>query len=372
MVTCLDAIVSRIRERGPITVAELMRLALYDADHGYYATAARRSGRGGDFYTSVDVGPLFGEMIAVQLAEMWAVLAEGGAEHFELVEAGAGDGRLTGDILDAAARDHPGLYERIRVTLVECSPAARNAQRSQLGAHADRVAGSGTALPSGITGAIVANELLDAMPVHVVVMTEGGLREVFVTERNGTLSEVAGPLSSSRLATHLEGLDILMEPGSRAEIGLAAVDWVRQAAASISRGFLLLFDYGHEAAELYSATHAGGTLTAYSRHTSDAQSWLSNPGTTDLTTHVDLTSVRRAAEGAGLVTLGAVDQTYFLTNLDVVSRLPEGTNREAIAGRLAARTLLMPGGLGSTIKVLAFGKDVGCAPLRGVSGGRLT
>ena len=98
-----DRIVSIVRESGPITVARFMNLALYDPEDGYYTSAAQRSGKQGDFYTSVDVSPLFGELIAEQLAEMWEVLRSGGADRFDLVEAGAGNGRLARDILDAAA-----------------------------------------------------------------------------------------------------------------------------------------------------------------------------------------------------------------------------------------------------------------------------
>src|SRR3982751_2929114 len=124
-----------IRERGPLTVAAFMDLALYDPECGYYARAAQRSGRAGDFFTSVDVGPLFGELLAAQMAEMFGILESGPA--FDLVEAGAGNGRLSADILRAVRDNHPELYSALRLHLVETSATARGAQRATLGDVAD-------------------------------------------------------------------------------------------------------------------------------------------------------------------------------------------------------------------------------------------
>ena len=134
----------------------------------------------------------------------------------------------------------------------------------------------------------------------------------------------------------------------------------------------MLFDYGHRAAELYSATHSRGTLIAYSRHTADAVGWIGNPGACDLTAHVDLTAVQLSAEAAGLETLGMVDQTYFLTALGLAERLDSGGRVEAVKRRLAARTLVMPGGLGSTMKVMIFAKGLNRPELSGLRSGRLT
>lgn len=353
-----------------MTVAEFMDLALYHPQHGYYAAAARRSGREGDFFTSVDVGPLFGEMIAAQFDEMWAVLREAGAARFHVVEAGAGNGRLMRDILDAAAAHHDDLYEHLDVTLVERSAAARAEQAAVMGRHRAQ-SRADLPPPSSVTGVIFANELLDALPVHVVRMRAEGLREVYVGERDGRLMEIEGEASGGAIQDYLQRMDVTPEPGATAEIGLAAVRWTVAAADAIDRGFLLLFDYGHPAAQLF-ATHAAGTLMAYRSHVATAHDWLEDPGARDLTAHVNLTAVRQAAESAGLVTLAAVDQTYFLTALGIANRLNAGQDIRNLARRLAAKTLLMPGGLGSTMKVLAFARGVGRPALTGLSFGRLT
>ncbi len=304
-------IVSRIRDRGPLTVAEYMELALYHPEHGYYSRAAQRSGRKGDFFTSVDVGPLFGELIAAQLDEMWHVL---GAGAFDLVEAGAGNGRLARDVLGAAARHHPDFYANVRLTLVERSPAARGAQRETLRPHLERLVYVHEDLPASIEGVIYANELLDALPVHVVTMRAEGVREIVVSERDGVLVEAEAGISDPAIVAHLPPMDT----GGRMEVGLAATTWVRSAAAALQRGFLLLFDYGHDCD---ARAHPEGTLMAYRAHVAEPRNWLAAPGDTDLTAHVDLTALRRAAESAGLRTLALVDQTYFLLSLGLADRV---------------------------------------------------
>jgi SAM-dependent MidA family methyltransferase len=275
-------------------------------------------------------------------------------------------------VLDAAERDHPALYDASRLTLVERSAAARSIQRDVLGHHSGKLAASGADLPAAVHGIIFANELLDAMPAHAVVMRDDTLREIYIDAHHGRLVEAEGPLSTPALEGHFARVGARLQDGARAEVSLAAVDWVRLAAGALSAGFLLLIDYGHTAAELYSATHAGGTLMAYDRHTAGAADWLARPGEVDLTTHVDLTAVRLAAEGAGLTTLGVVDQTYFLTGLGLAERLETGHDRSSVVRRLAAKTLVVPGGLGSTMKVAVFARGVGTPALAGLVGGRLT
>jgi SAM-dependent MidA family methyltransferase len=369
-----------------MTVAAFMELALYDPDCGYYARAARRSGRAGDFFTSVDVGPLFGELLAAQVAEMAALLGKPtaeSAEHnvsansagspvpFNLVEAGAGNGRLSADILRAIREHNPAIYDAMQLHLVEASPAARAAQRETLGEVAGQLASSSDALPASFEGVLLANELLDAMPVHQVVMREEGLREVYVARGPGDadLAAVEGPLSTPALAAYMDRVGVTLEPGWRAEISLAAVEWVRGAARRLRRGFIILIDYGHDARELYSASHSAGTLTSFAAHrgggaesTGAAPAWLTDPGERDITAHVDFTGVRAAAEAEGLTTIAFLDQTYFLMGL-----LDSLSNPRSAIRNPQWKTLIMPGGLGSTMKVLILARGVGAPALRGMS-----
>jgi SAM-dependent MidA family methyltransferase len=371
-----------------------MDLALYHTELGYYARAARRSGRAGDFFTSVDVGPLFGELLEVQIAEMAGILAAASPARsafsgFDVVEAGAGSGRLTADVLRAMRERQPDLLRRVQLSLVEASAAARAAQAETLRGLFDRPFKSSAVLPESIEGVIFANELLDAFPVHQVVMRKDGLKEIYVSGtadlgRAGLsgrprLTTHEGPLSTPALAEYFERLNVRLEPGWRAEINLRAVEWVRDIARRLRHGFVILIDYGHEAHELYSASHAAGTLTSFLKHTSgtapqDAATpaWLERPGDQDITAHVDFTSVRAAAEGEGLTTIGFLDQTYFILGLVAAGRatllgsVDTGSTPD-FRERLALKTLLMPGGLGSTMKVLILGKNVGRPVLAGCS-----
>jgi SAM-dependent MidA family methyltransferase len=390
-----------------LTVAAFMDLALYHPEFGYYARAAQRSGRAGDFFTSVDVGPLFGELLEVQLAEMASLLrstaetaahaetfvqrdsASSAVALFDLVEAGAGNGRLSADILRAARAHDRAFYDSIRLHLVEASAEARAAQAAALGDVAERLASSGPSLPASFDGVLIANELLDALPVHQVVMRKEGLREVYVVDagapERSALRLVEDAPSTAALGGYLARLGVELQPGWRVEINLRAIEWIRDAARRLRRGFIILIDYGHEARELYSPSHSAGTLTTFRGHrgvgsesSAPAAAWLQAPGDQDITAHVDFTSVRAAAEGEGLQTLGFLDQTYFLlglvadnwrTNADAWSATADGRSARALAERRmgALKTLVMPGGLGSTHKVMIFGKGVGTPALRGCS-----
>jgi SAM-dependent MidA family methyltransferase len=370
-----------------------MEFALYDSESGYYARAAQRSGRAGDFFTSVDVGPVFGELVARQVIEMAGLLESSVTSHqssvtshqsavssqqssVDLVEAGAGNGRLSADIVRAIRQRDPALYDRLRLHLVEASADARAAQRDVLGDVSDKLASSSTGLPASFTGVLIANELLDALPVHQVVMRADGLREVYVDldrtrlkTGDWRLMTTEGPPSTPELAAYLARAGVTLEAGWRVEINLRAVEWTREAVRRLDRGFLILIDYGHAARELYSQAHSTGTLTTFARHTmagperaGHGPAWLEHPGEQDITAHVDFTSVRRAAEDAGASSLGLLDQTYFLLGLGAADM--DGADLKT---RLALKTLLMPGGLGSTLKVLILGKNAGSPALRGCS-----
>ncbi len=346
-----------------------MDLALYHPEFGYYASSAQRSGRAGDFYTSVDVGPIFGELLAIQVSEMARLVVPGTGE-VDLVEAAAGNGRLARDLLDALAREFHDEYARVRVHLVERSPAARLAEAEMLEPHRARVASMAPGLPAEITGIVYANELLDALPVHVVVSRPEGLREVLVATDGTRLFEVEAEPSTAALQEYFDWIGVTPEPGSRAEVNLAAVQWIKDVAHRLERGFVLLLDYGHHAPRLYDATHRDGTLRAFSTHMVGAR-WLDAPGEQDLTSHVDFTGVSSAAETAGLEVLGIVDQTKFLLGLGVLDRIEQACRgvpeSVAVRRRLAARTLLVPGGMGSTHHAMVFAKGLGRPQLKGLS-----
>jgi SAM-dependent MidA family methyltransferase len=232
-----------------------------------------------------------------------------------------------------------------------------------LGDASSRLVSSSEVLPEAFEGVLVANELLDAMPVHQVVQRDHELNEIYIDADGERLRVAEGPLSTPRIVEYLNRLDIRLEPGWRVEINLAAADWIGEVARRLRRGFVILIDYGHAARELYSVTHSTGTLTTFSRHQSagpeaGVPAWLANPGEQDITAHVDFTGVRTAAESEGLKTIAFLDQTYFLLGL------LQSSQQSALRN---LQTLITPGGLGSTMKVLVLGRNVGAPELRGCS-----
>jgi SAM-dependent MidA family methyltransferase len=374
-----------------MTVARFMEIALYDPVGGYYAVARRRSGQAGDFYTSVDVSALFGATLAQLVARTWERCGRPAA--FDVVEAGASDGRLARDVLDTLSREAPDAYDALRLTLVERSATARAIQAETLRPHASRLQACRADLPETITGLLYANELLDAFPVHRIRMTSAGLRETYVEEHLGTLTLVEGPPSTPRLQQYLDTVGVPLEPGARTDVSLTAVDWCRQAARLLRQGYLLLIDYGYEATRLHDSAQGGGTLRAYIRHLVDAPAavdrrgadgaahprengratpaaqrdpdacppWLLEPGGRDLTAHVDFTATGIALTQEGLVRETFVDQTRFLLALGLMDQLRDvtGSSLAATRRRLAARALIAPDGLGSTHRaLLARTRDV--------------
>jgi SAM-dependent MidA family methyltransferase len=214
------------------------------------------------------------------------------------------------------------------------------------------------------------------MPVHQVVMREDGLREVYVdvarpSQGRAALRSIEGPPSTEALERYLDHAGVQLHADLRCEINLRAVEWVRDAARRMRRGLMILIDYGHEARELYSMTHSLGTLTTFRDHRSRGAeedrtpAWLCTPGDQDITAHVDFTSIRAAAEGEGMETIAFLDQTYFLLALAQAGR-SDATSIDR-ADSAALKTLVMPGGLGSTMKVLLMGKRVGRPHLTGCS-----
>ncbi len=335
-----------------------MELALYHPDAGYYAAAPRRSGRSGDFITSVDVGPVFGEMLAAAFTAMWRRL--GAPESFDLVEAGAGDGRLSRNILDAAVEADAGFYQSIRLHLVERSAKARETAARLLAPHASCVRSIASSLPDRFAGVLFANELVDALPVHVVVMREDGLREIYVDVENGRLVEREGQVSTPAIEGYVALAGPLPVPGCRMEVSLAASEWLEDVASRLVRGFVVLVDYGSETAAAL-RTSSTGTLRGYKRHAVHSADgaeppWLLAPGECDMTYQVDFQSLRLKAEAAGFDVLGFHSQMQFLASQDVAGRIAASAG---LARRLALKTLLLPEGLGESHKVLVLGKGAG-------------
>ena len=354
-----------IRQDGPITFAKFMEQCLYHPEFGYYSRKDAK--RFADFYTSVDVHPIFGRLLARQLAEMWDVL--GRPPKFVAVEAAAGTGRLAGYILDFAARELTSFYKALTYVAVERSDARRSEHEKVLAAHlaAGRVV-SAEALPAEIpTGCIFSNELLDALPVHRVVVRNGVLQEVYIAARGGELVEELGPPSTPELESYFREQSTTLLESQQAEVCLAACRWMEEAGKRLGRGFVLTIDYGREAAELYNERHMRGTLLAYSNHRA-SEDYLRDPGEQDLTAHVNFTALDLWGRRAGLVRVGCVTQMDFLVALGRANEFadlyePGASEVERVRSRLLLKTLIHPEGMGETFSVFCQQKGEPAARL---------
>ena len=375
-------IADEIRSTGPMTFARFMEHALYDPEAGYYAgsgepdVATTGPGRRGDFLTAPESHAIFGWAVARHVESVWLALDR--PARFVVREHGAGTGALAAGILDGLRRAGSELLEAIRYQAIDTSGSRVAALRARLDALgvADRLDPPDD-LPA--VGAILANELLDALPVHRVEGGPGGsLLERFVAVEPGGAADAPpfttalGPPSTPDLAARLAGEAITLQPGQPAEICLAVDRWMADAGASLERGELLLIDYGYPAAELYDPDR-GSTLRAYHRHRVHADP-LVGIGRQDLTAHVDLTAVERAAAAVGLQSIGRTSQARFLAALEtgellVGMQADQSTTLESYLGaRSALARMLDPRATGA-FTVLAYGRGLSAGTLLAGFGG---
>jgi SAM-dependent MidA family methyltransferase len=328
------ALVAKIRteiERSPagrITFAHFMNLALNEPRLGYYRQASDRPTDAGDFLTAPETHAIFGWTIAHWIERMWADL--GRPRRFHLIEYGAGSGTLALSILDGFRRhDAAELLEAVRYRPIESNPnrlAELSSRFDEAGfagileAAAEPATGR-AAPPEPAVGVVLANEFLDALPVHRTVLRGGKLLELYVVWRDG-FAEVAAEPSTPELAAHLadDGVAGHLAEGQVAEICLDIGPWLDDVAGQLARGYVLAIDYGYEAAELYGPRHLAGTLLGYRGHRV-VENPFTDPGQIDLTAHVDFTAVRDAAARRGFAAQPLVTQQQFLMDAGLEAEL---------------------------------------------------
>ncbi len=331
-----------IRASGPITFARFMERALYEPGLGYYETSRERTTRAGDFLTAPELHPIFGHVLARQVDEMWHRL--GKPAEFVLREHGAGRGTLGAAIAEGLELMSSSLAGRLRYEPLD--------------------AGDVPSRP--MTGVVVANELLDALPVHRVVKHDGELRESYVGWVDDRFVEVLGQLSSDEVADWFMAAGVELEDGQRAEACPRMASWLGQVAERLVRGYVLLIDYAAEPADLYGPQRRDGTLRAFRSHHVGGDP-LSAVGSQDLTATVDLGALRRFAGASGLSVIGQTTQAELLVGagLEEVMTLERARQAESWEGTLALRSAVMrlldPRQLGG-YAVVVLGRDVPTEP----------
>lgn len=341
----------RIAQNGSVGFDEFMDVALYHPRGGYYASGQNRTGKRGDFFTNVSVGPVFGKLLAAQFLEMRELL--GKPDEFALVEQGANDGQLMADILAAWEGPLP------RVIIIEPIEGLRAAQRNTLApwsAHLAHVA-SEAELPK-FTGVFFANELLDAFPVKLLVRDGGRWLERRVALEDGRFIFTEAPFRGETPAVDGEISRFATE------ICPALEPWMKTLTEKLVSGWMLIIDYGHPAAVRHHPARVTGTLAAYRAH-QRMDDPLEDPGEQDLTAHVDFTAVARAAKAAGWQLAGFTDQHHALAALAARTFPPMAEDKlspDAAREMRGLRQLLHPESMGTSFKFLALSKNAD-APL---------
>jgi SAM-dependent MidA family methyltransferase len=365
-----ELLADRIRRYGPLTFVDYMRECLYHPVHGYYSKA--ESTRFADYYTSVDLHPIFGWLLARQFAEMWEHL--GRPPEFTLVEAGAGVARLADQILSFCESKLPDFYGALRYVAIERSAARREqaATRSKRHGAMGHFAVSAEIPARIFTGCLFSNELLDALPIHRVAMDGGTLKEILVGFSDNHFMDFVSPLTTCAISEYFAAQSVILHEGQHAEAGLEACDWITEVGRRMERGYVLTIDYGHHAAELFDDRHMRGTLLAYQNHRV-SEDFYAAPGGQDLTAHVNFTALESWGNRAGLDTAGLTSQTNFLLALGRGNEFADlyddsQSETEGVEARLQLKTLIHPEGMGERFQVLIQQKGVSETRLTGLAG----
>ncbi|HEX2746922.1 MAG TPA: SAM-dependent methyltransferase, partial [Verrucomicrobiales bacterium] len=322
----------------------------------YYAKGPGRTGRSGDFFTSVSTGPVFGELLAGQFYEVWEQLGRPAA--FTVVERGASDGAFARDVLTWASAERPDFAAALHYRIDEPLAALEAAQREALAEFGDRVQWG---MAEGVTGVFFANELLDAIPFRRVRWTGSQWRELSVgLDGAGNLTWVETEPLDRATVRRLAALGMDFPAGYTTEIAPAVASEMRLAASSLKQGVLFLIDYGYTSGDYYHPGRTTGTLRCYRAHKAHEDPFDA-VGETDITAHVDFSFAARAAVAAGCTVAGFLDQGRFLTGAAAatLSRM-EGRAPDARASKWLRQfqTLSHPGQMGRSFHVLALGKSL--------------
>ncbi len=350
---------------GWISFARFMELALYAPGLGYYSGGARKFGAAGDFVTAPELTPAFAQTLAAQAAQILAASAP------QILEVGAGSGRLAADLLQELAQRSAAPE---RYLILELSGELRERQRQTIAATVPQLLPRVQwldALPAHFDGLLLANELLDAIPAHLVRWQEDGIAERGVGLGDDGFTWDERPAAGALLARarELAGQGV---PGGGylSEIGLAAAAWTAAWADILGRGALLLIDYGFPRREFYHPQRSEGTLMCHYRHHAHPDPFFL-PGLQDITVHVDFTAIAEAGTEAGLDFLGYTNQASFLLNCgltEILARTPADDPARYLPLANAVNKLISPAEMGELFKVIALGRGID-VPLLGFTSG---
>ncbi len=367
----LYKIVSERMTQNPqsrITFAEYMDLVLYHPEYGYYNSPHRDIGKKGDFFTSVALGKDFGELLGIQLQEMWQNL--GYPQLFTVVEMGAGNGDLARDILTYWETNNPKIIENLQYIIIEKSLSLQQLQQAKLQQFEQKVDIKWQSweyiLDDSLVGCCFSNELIDAFPVHRVVVNDQKLQEIYLTIEDNGIKEIQDEVSTEDIYKYFDlvAIDWVNKeyPANYyTEVNLAALDWLETVSKKLKQGYILTIDYGYPAVKYYHPQRSEGTLQCYYQHRRHNNPYV-NLGQQDITSHVDFTALENQGTILNLATIGFTKQGMFLMALGLGDRLNELSSgkynvMEILQRRDALHQLINPLGLGG-FGVLIQGKNL--------------
>ncbi len=346
-----DYIRKEIETQGPIPFSRFMELALYHPAGGYYRRGVFPGTSGGHFVTSPQASRLFGWLMAEQFMEMGRIM---GVERLHLVEMGAGSGIFAKDVVERLRRE--GL--EFLYTIVEPFPEIRALQSSTLGPEAGVEWRGGLEEVGELEGILFSNELLDAFPVEVIERGPDGWHRVMVAAGEEGLQELLLPLDHHGLLEYVEerGLNRLPQ-GYRTEVNLAMRGWIGRVASILKRGFVVTVDYGHPAPLYFHPSRSRGTLLGYGPQ-GVTEEFYGEPGSVDITAHVNFTDLCRWGREVGLEPVGYTHQWAFLAGQGIEEAVASMGLEPYSPANVGLKMLLLPGGMGESHKVMVQAKGV--------------
>lgn len=344
---------SEIQQHGPMSFARYMEMALYEPGLGYYRNALTKIGKLGDFVTAPVISPLFSYCLANQCEEILTACGGG-----DILEFGAGTGIMAAHILWALAEKN-ALPNHYYILELSASLKAVQAETIQdiVPMHADRVVWL-TALPEKpLQGVVLANEVLDAMPVHQFIFQHGIQERVVDLEKDELVFRNSNQ-KNEKLIAEIARYGIAFSDGYSSEINLYLKPWIKSIANSFEKGAVLLIDYGFSRHEYYHPDRWMGTVMCHLQHRSHADPFVL-PGLQDITAHVDFTSVAEAADENGLTVAGFTHQSSFLMNCGLLSFINEGMDEKArFLQNQQILQLTLPSEMGEFFKVIGLTKNI--------------
>lgn len=349
-------LIKQIKRDGPMTFREFMQAALYHPELGYYNTQRQKIGTEGDYYTSSNVHPAFGAVLAKSFSEMWTE-----SDELVVIELGPGSGQLAHDILSTLRNEHRTIFTDLTYILVETSPFLRILQQDKLVEFGSKAQWRSLdeLVRSPTSGVVFSNEFVDALPVHCVRGTRDSIQELYVTtaEEEGVtqLSGVWQPPSTERLTEYLDRIDLRLRESQVVEINVDAIDWLERVGRALKGGLLITIDYGDRVQDLYTPDRKSGTLRCFYRHQL-TDHLFERAGDQDITSSVNFTALIEYGRDFGFEFVSFERQTSFLTRHGLIDRIAaeydSNTIEKSLKKRLALKNLFVPGGLSDSFRVL--------------------